>query len=415
MKIEMLDIDRVIPYARNPRKNSDAVDKVAASLREFGFRQPIVTDENLTVIVGHTRLLAAKKLNLSQVPVHIAEGLTDAQIKAYRIADNRTSEEAEWDFGALKIELQDLKDSGTDLSLTAFDQKELDQFLAEATEGLTDPDETPEVPVEPRTRLGDVWICGSHRVMCGDSTSIDAVEKLINGNPVDLCFTSPPYALGKSASLSGNKNISKREGAYDSHLDDSESWPSLMDGWWASSLPFVKAWVVNVQPLAGNKRKLFSWINDRVDRLVDVATWDKGHAAPQISKGVMASRFEWLLIFGEDNASRLIPFSSWQGTIQSVYSAPPQRKNEFASIHGATMPVHLAEWVCQTLCDQSKTVFDPFGGTGTTMIVCEKIGKVANLMELSPSYVDVIVKRWQNFTGKKAILESTGKEFDAVA
>ena len=250
--------------------------------------------------------------------------------------------------------------------------------------------------------------------MCGDSTSVDAVGVLMAGGRADLCFTSPPYALGKSAALSGNKKISQRGAAYDEHEDDADSWSSLMAGWWAASLPFVSAWVVNVQPLAGNKRDLFRWINDRVDRLVDVATWDKGHAAPAMASGVMSSRYEWIIIFGDDGASRVVPFSSWRGTVQSVYDAPPQRKNEFADVHGATMPSHLAEWACGTLCDKAKTVFDPFGGTGTTMIACEKLGKVANLMEISPAYVDVIVKRWQDYTGKKATREADGVAFDEV-
>jgi DNA modification methylase len=415
VKTELWPLERLIDYARNPRKNDHAVDRVAAAIKEFGFRVPIVAKSDGLVVDGHLRLKAARKLGLAEVPVVLADDLTDAQVKAFRISVNRMAELAEWDSELLALELGELGELGFDLDLTGFSDEELDGLTpTEEPAALTDPDETPETPAVPRSVLGDVWLCGKHRVMCGDSTSVDAVGALMAGGCADLCFTSPPYALGKSAALSGNKKISQRGAAYDEHEDDADSWSSLMAGWWAASLPFVSAWVVNVQPLAGNKRELFRWINDRVDRLVDVATWDKGHAAPQMASGVMSSRYEWIIIFGDDGASRVVPFSSWHGTVQSVYDAPPQRKNEFADVHGATMPSHLAEWACGTLCDKAKTVFDPFGGTGTTMIACEKLGKVANLMEISPAYVDVIVKRWQDYTGKKATREADGVAFDEV-
>jgi len=415
VKTELWPLERLIDYARNPRKNDHAVDRVAAAIKEFGFRVPIVAKSDGLVVDGHLRLKAARKLGLAEVPVVLADDLTDAQVKAFRISVNRMAELAEWDSELLALELGELGELGFDLDLTGFSEDEANALTPEVLpEGKTDPDEVPETPAVPRSVLGDVWLCGKHRVMCGDSTSVDAVGALMAGGRADLCFTSPPYALGKSAALSGNKKISQRGAAYDEHEDDADSWSSLMAGWWAASLPFVSAWVVNVQPLAGNKRELFRWINDRVDRLVDVATWDKGHAAPQMASGVMSSRYEWIIIFGDDGASRVVPFSSWHGTVQSVYDAPPQRKNEFADVHGATMPSHLAEWACGTLCDKAKRVFDPFGGTGTTMIACEKLGKVANLMEISPAYVDVIVKRWQDYTGKKATREADGVAFDEV-
>jgi DNA modification methylase len=412
---EMRNLADLIPYARNARTHSDEqIAQVAASIREWGWTMPVLVDEQNGIIAGHCRVLAARQLKLDEVPVVIAKGWTDAQKRAYVLADNQLAVNAGWDDEFLSSEFAELKAANFDMDLIGFDSDEIDKLLAKPTEGLTDPDETPEPPVDPVTRLGDVWVCGQHRVMCGDSTNINDVEKLMDNFRADICFTSPPYALDKSASLSGNKTISSRGAAYDKHKDDAESWSALMAGWWAASLPFVTAWVVNVQPLANNKRELFKWINDRIERLVDVATWDKGHAAPQMASGVMSSRYEWIMIFGDDGASRVIPFSSWHGTIQSVYSAPPQRKNEFAQVHGATMPSHLAEWSCGVLCDKAKSVFDPFGGTGTTMIACEKLKKTAYLMEISASYCDVIVKRWQDFTGQKAFLEGTNQSFDEV-
>lgn len=196
MQVSQIAIDELIPYARNPRINAQAVDKVAASIKEFGFRQPIVADTENVIIAGHTRLLAAQKLKLEHVPVHIADNLTDAQKRAYRIADNRVSEDAEWDIDLLKIELSDLEDF--DLDLLGFEDDELSDLLAEPVEGLTDEDQVPEPPENPVTELGDVWILGNHRLMCGDSTSIDAVDNLMDGQKADMVFTDPPYNVDYS-------------------------------------------------------------------------------------------------------------------------------------------------------------------------------------------------------------------------
>jgi hypothetical protein len=273
-------------------------------------------------------------------------------------------------------------------------------------------DEIPEPPVDPITKPGDLWILGEHRLLCGDSTKAEDVERLMAGAKADLCFTSPPYALGKSVALSGNKKMAAKANAYDDHEDNAAEWAGLMSAWFGTSDRAVSdAWVVNVQPLAGNKRDLVRFIADNAGRLVDVATWDKGHAAPQMAAGVMASRYEWMIIFAaSDGASRAVPLSSWQGTVQSVYVAPPQRGNEFSDIHAATMPLHVPAWVMQTLCDQSKSVYEPFCGTGTTLIAAEQLGRKCYGMEISPQYCDVIVKRWETLTGKKATLDKPTKK-----
>jgi DNA modification methylase len=412
-KVESWPIDKLVPYARNARTHSDAqVAQLAASITEWGWTTPILVEPAGGVIAGHGRLMAARKLGLTHVPVMVADGWSEAQRRAYVLADNKLAMNAGWDDELLQIELGELGELGFDLELAGFDLGEIEPTKVEPQ---GDPDETPEPPAKPKSVPGDVWILGDHRVMCGDSTSVEAVDTVTQGKTFDLCFTSPPYALGKSASLSGNKAISAKGKAYDAHEDSPTEWPDLMDGWWSASVGRVSAWAVNVQPLAGNKRELFRWIGDRVERLVDVATWDKGHAAPQMAQGVMTSRFEWILIFGDENASRVVPFSSWHGNVQNVYDAPPQRGNEFAKVHGATMPVHLAEWAIGTLCDKAKTVFEPFGGTGTTLIACEKLGKACAAIEISPAYVDVIVKRWQDYTGKKATHAESGKAFDEVS
>jgi len=416
MQIETVKLAALIPYARNSRTHSDAqVAQIAASIKEFGFTNPVLIDETGSIIAGHGRVMAARKLTRPDVPCIRLSHLTEAQKKAYIIADNKLALNAGWDDEMLSVELADLKDLGFDLDLTGFSADEINALLApNGTEGLTDEDAVPEAPVDPVTKLGDVWLLGDHRVMCGDSTSIDAVEKLMGGQKADLCFTSPPYALGNSVSLSGNKVMSKKGNAYTQHKDNADEWANLMEGWWSASIPYVSAWVVNVQPLAGNKRNLFNWVNDRINQLCDFITWDKGHAAPQMAEGVMSSCFEWMIIFGAENASRSVPFSSWRGTIKNVYSAPPQRSNDFASIHAATMPTHVPEWVFTKLCDKAKSVYEPFAGTGTTLIACEKTGRINRSMELDPKYCDVIVKRWQEFTGKTATLEATKEPFNST-
>jgi DNA modification methylase len=400
-------VSELIPYANNSRTHSDAqVAQIAASIKEFGWTNPILIDGANGIIAGHGRLLAARKLGYTEVPTIELKDMTEAQKKAYVIADNKLALNADWDTTILGLELNALKDVGFDLDILGFDDKELAVLLEpEQVEGLTDEDDVPPPPEEPKTKLGDIYQLGNHRLMCGDSTSIDAVDKLMNGQKADICFTSPPYALGKSIALSGNKSMKLKSSAYESHLDDSDSWDDLMNGWWNASLDAVsEGWVVNVQPLAGNKRQLIQWINDRSSRLADIATWDKSHAAPQMAPGVMASRYEWMVIFGSENASRSIPCSDWQGTIQSVYTAPPQRNNEFASIHGATMPVHVPLWVMEKLCNTAKSFYEPFCGTGTTIIAAEKNNRKCYAMEIDPKYCDVIVKRWEDFTGKKAEL-----------
>lgn len=398
----------LIPYARNSRTHSEAqVAHIAASIKEFGWTNPILLDGENGIIAGHGRLLAALKLGEEKVPTIELSHLDENQKRAYVIADNKLSLNAGWDNELLAIELTELKSAGYDLELTGFSDEEISALNPEKIEGLTDEDQVPEPPPEPITKPGDIWVMGKHRLMCGDSTSIDAVDRLMNGQKADICFTSPPYALGKSISLSGNKSMNKKNSAYDSHKDESGDWPELMDGWWNASLSAVEhGWVVNVQPLAGNKRELMKWINDRIDRLADIATWDKGHAAPPMAQGVMGSRYEWMVIFGKPDASRAIPCGDWRGTIQSVYEAPPQRKNEFSSVHAATMPVHVPMFVLEKLCNAAKSVYEPFCGTGTTLIAAEKLSKKCFAMELSPQYCDITVKRWEEFTGKKAVLET---------
>ena len=417
MKIQEVNIEDIIPYAKNPRQNDEAIAKVASSLKEFGWRQPIVVDKEMVVIAGHTRLGAARRLNYKKVPIHIATDLTENQIKAYRIADNRVGQEAKWDEDLLSLELKDLQLDGYDLEQTGFNDDELDALLAEAvTEGLVDEDQVPPEPEEATSVLGDVWLLGNHRVICGDATDINIWEDLKIENGI-VCFTSPPYNLGNSIQLSGNKYLNKKKSPYGKYQDnvDDDDYINLIKSSLNCALSFCDVSVFNLQPLSKSKRPLMNLLSEYSSKMIDIITWDKGHAAPQIKQGIMSSRYEWLFLYSnKDNASRVIPYASWQGKFSNVYQAPPQRNNEFAKIHGATFPVHLPEFVIGDLMNKSRGLVDCFCGTGTSIIAAEKLGRIGYGIEIDPKYVDVIVQRWQDFTGKKAIHEKTNKTFDEM-
>ena len=397
VKIDTLTLDPA-NVRRHPAKN---LDTIKASLTRFGQQRPVLVNGKGIIIAGNGTVMAAKALGWDHVNIVRTE-LEGSEATAYAIADNRTAELAEWDDDALAQQLAALQIEDEELARAAgFDAKEI-AALAEATVEVQE-DEVPEPPADPITKPGDLWLLGEHRVLCGDSTKAEDVDRLMDGETADICFTSPPYALGKSVALSGNTAMAKKQRVYDKHDDNPNEWAQLMDGWWDASVQAVAhAWIVNVQPLAGNKRDLMRWINARVDRLIDIITWDKGHAAPQMAAGVLASRYEWIIGMGKPDASRAFPLSSWRGTLQSVYEAPPQRNNEYSDIHAATMPVHVPAWIMRTLCDQSQSVYEPFCGSGTTLIAAEQLGRKCYGMEISPAYCDVIVNRWETLTGKKA-------------
>jgi DNA modification methylase len=406
----------LVPYARNARTHSDEqVAQLAASIREWGWTTPVLVDEASSIIAGHGRVLAARKLGLTDIPVMVAVGWSEAQRRAYVLADNKLTLNAGWDTELLKVELGELQGDGFDLGLTGFSGDELAALLADATAGLTDPDEVPEPPAEPVSVLGDVWVMGRHRIVCGDATSTDDWAKLDIGDGFVL-FTSPPYNAGDASGLRDKyrPGVPKTNKFYDQYNDDlpGEQYHSLLTETVQTAFAHVDAVAINVQPLAGAKRPLLQWMNQWASNLVDVITWDKGKAAPHIQPGIMSSRYEWIVVMSRaDNASRVVPHSSWQGKHSNVYQAPPQNRNEFAKVHGATFPVHLPEFMIGDLMNRARGVVDCFLGTGTTIIAAERLGREGRGIELSPAYVDVAVKRWQDFTGQAATLESDGRTF----
>jgi DNA modification methylase len=269
------------------------------------------------------------------------------------------------------------------------------------------------VPEQPVTVLGDVWVLGKHRLMCGDSTSIDAVDTLMDGGRARFSFTSPPYNLGKSVGL---RNGARKgaESAYNDFEDDGE-WPNLMRGFINNALMKVDVTCINVQMLSGNKFDLLNLLGEYSANTVDIAIWCKTNPQPAMAEGVMTSAFEFMwIVSGEDKPNRRIKTSSFpRGSFSNVFSHATASGHD-ASVHGAVFPLPIAEHYIQNCSDKNDAVLEFFGGTGTTLIACEKTSRIARLMELDPKYCDVIVKRWQDFTGKIATHAETGQPFAEV-
>jgi DNA modification methylase len=380
MKIKNVAIDTVIPYARNPRNNQGAIAKVAGSIKEFGWQQPIVVDSEMVVIAGHTRLAAAQSLGMDKVPIVIAENLTPAQVKAYRLADNRVSQEAEWDHDLLTLELQDLVGEEYDLDLIGFSDDELAALLAEETEGLTDEDAVPDVPENPVTVLGDVWLLGDHRLMCGDSTSIDAVEKLMGGVTPNAIVTDPPYGIG----IDGQKRSISKNPKHNRKAHEFRGWDNERPS--AEVFQYVVGAGVPAVIWGGN------YFADLLPPTRGWLYWSKGQDGLTMSDGELA----------------------WTTENKPLRAKTVNRNALKGSVHPTQKPVEIYSFSIDFLqVPQKGAVLDLFGGSGSLLISCEQTEKRAFAMELDPKYCDVIVKRWQDFTGKKAVHAETGEEFNA--
>jgi len=395
MQIKEVEVTALIPYAKNSRTHDDAqVAQIAASIKEFGWTNPILVDGDKGVIAGHGRLLAARKLGHDKVPVIELKHMTEAQKKAYVIADNKLALNAGWDTAMLSIEMQDLEDEGFDLALLGFDDKELNALLEpEVIEGLTDEDAVPDVPDEPKTKLGDIYILGNHRLMCGDSTSIDAVDKLMGGQKADMVFTDPPYGMNLDTDYSAIKGSAKSIGFKGNKVgnkytpvigDDKDFDPSFLieyfkdakeQFWWGAD------YYIDKLPNFGKKGTL--------------QVWNKRSSDAQ-QKGI-GNCFElcWSIV----KHKKYVFDFEWFGFLSK--DDPKEARNR---VHPTMKPTKLIERFFDKWGDGIKTVVDLFGGSGSTLIACEKSNRHAYLMELDPKYCDVIVKRWEDFTGKKAVL-----------
>lgn len=391
-QLEEWKVSDLIEYARNPRKNDHAVDKVAAAIREFGFRVPILAKSDKTVVDGHLRLKAAKKLGLETVPVILCDDMSEAQIKAFRISVNRVAEFAEWDNELLRIEFDALKELDFDLELTGFSLDEIDGLEIEeiAPEYEEDADgEIIEPPPEPKTKEGDVWVLGKHRLMCGDSTSIDAVERLLDGAKIDLVFTDPPYGIsivGSNGHVGGGglaKVNTYAPIAGDDTIDVA-----------IEAIHIIKTLGAKVEIIWGG-----NYYANHLNNSSCWIVWDK-----QNTGNFADCELAWT---NQDTAVRMFSHM-WNGMIKA--SEHGQKR-----VHPTQKPVALAEWCIENYGKDCETILDLFGGSGFTLIASEKKDKSSFTMELSPHYCDVIINRWQTLTGKEAILESTGETYNETA
>ena len=401
-KINMLATKDLIPCARNTRTHSDEqVNQIVSSIKEFGFTNPVLIDKESMIIAGHGRVMAANKLDLKEVPTIRLDYLTEAQKRAYVIADNRLALNADWDYEMLKVELKELDDLEFDVNLLGFEDKEINDLLAEPTEGLVDEDAVPDLPEEPTTKLGDLWILGEHRLLCGDSTSIDAVDKLMDGNKADMVFTSPPYnadaKAGQGDIFNGKKSVKLYADGYSDNLasgDYVQLAKDVLEMCFAHTDGYI-FW--NVSYNAKSRFEYISQIQDRLDYLVEQCCWKKSSTIP--FKGSLMRDWEPIYILSTNKQP--VAVGEVTSNFWEVSNRGAQTEN-----HKACFPVELPERGIRIVKSNTGVIFDPFGGSGTTMIAAEKNGRHSRLMELDPKYCDVIIQRWEEFTGNKAELSN---------
>ena len=391
----MWPLDRLVPYERNARTHSpEQVAQIVASIQEFGFTNPLLVDGADGILAGHGRLAAAKDMGLADVPVIVLDHLSDEQRKAYILADNKLALNAGWDDAMLAEELRALTEEGFDLGLTGFSDDELADLLpdAEQLEPGAEDDAVPELPVDPVSKLGDVWLLGKHRVMCGDSTSVDAVDALMVGKKADMVFTDPPYGV----EYQGNRRPKDQKfdvlANDDKFLDIAPIIELFSTGWvfvWTS-------WKVQT-----------TWIDmfAGFGYPTNIVIWHKPGGGIGDLKKTFSSDYEVALVWhrGAELCGKRI------GSVWTI-----NKDGATTYVHPTQKPVALAEEALDKTTNRNAVVLDLFGGSGSTLIACEKTNRHARLMELDPKYCDVIVKRWQEFTGKTATLESTGDEFNAL-
>lgn len=379
-------ISDIKPYQKNPRHKYD-INKVAQSIKEFGFQQPIVVDRAGVIIVGHGRYEAAKSLNLKTIPVTIAD-LPPEKAKAYRIADNKTNEYSDWDMGLLIQEFTELLDINYDLELTGFDSDELEKLIVGEKEGLTDEDAVPETPEEPKAQLGDIYKLGKHKIICGDSTELSFYEKLLENHKIDLLITDPPYNIdyeGKTKDKLKIENDNKTDSDFQKFLDD----------FTFNTFEFMKGgasyYIFHADTNGLNFRLALK--NNKID-LRQNLIWAKN------SMVMGRQDYHWQhepILYGWKEGSSHSWYSDRKQTTIIKYDRPTK-----SQLHPTMKPVGLIEYLIKNSSKSDDIVFDSFLGSGSTLLACEKTNRICYGIEFDPKYVDVIVKRWEQYTGQKA-------------
>lgn len=443
-RVERRPLADLIPYARNTRTHTDAqVAQIAASMREWGWTIPCLVDSDGTIIAGHGRVLAAQRLGWTEAPVMVAHGWTPAQVRAYRIADNRLAENSGWNYDLLSAELDELRDIDFDLPLIGFEASDLNDLIGTpnvAPETEHDEDAVPEVDDALVSVAGDIWRCGPHRLICGDSTDPQTIAALMRGEAAPLCFTSPPY-------------LNHRD--YETPV---MQWDALMRGVFANIPMTTDGQVlVNLGLIHRNGELLLYW-NDWCEwmrsqgwRRFGQYVWDQGPGMPGDYHGRLAPAFEFVFHFNRESRgpNKIIPCKHAGEFSHSSRRSPSGTRNKNGSIdswhaadeatqetripdsviritrykagaadridHPAMFPVALAQFVIESYSNAGETVFEPFSGSGTVLIAAEKTKREARCVEIAPVYVDVAVRRWQEFAGDAAVLEGDGRTFDEIA
>lgn len=386
MNIVNLKVEELIPYINNPRNNTEAVDKVAASIKEFGFKVPLVIDKDNVVVTGHTRLLASKKLGLEEVPCVIADDLTDAQIKAFRIADNKVSEYAEWNEDLLKLELEQLEEMDFDLDELNIDYSDFDLDIGEDIEEIEPEEvEVPEVPEEPKAKLGDIYQLGNHRLMCGDSTNADDVGKLMNGEKADMVFTDPPYGMNLDTDYSKMKGNGRKGKTYSKVIGDNED--------------FKDDLIKTVFDNFNYCNEIFLWGVDYYFDLIpnfkegNLIVWDKTLQ----TNGDAGYNSEFELLWTKNQHKKEVIHFNWFRYFG--LSAQDMKTRE----HPTQKPLQVITPFVEKYSKENDLIVDIYGGSGSTLIACEQLNRKCYMMELDPHYIDVIIKRWEDYTGNKAV------------
>lgn len=383
MEIIYKNIKDLRPYKRNPRKNEEAVKYVANSIKEFGFKVPIIIDKNNEIIAGHTRLEASKKLNLKEVPCIIADDLTEEQVKAFRLADNKVSEISEWDFDLLEEELADIQD--IDMSMFNFDLSILEN---EEEKEVVEDDYEIEIPKEPKAKYGDIYQLGNHRLMCGDSTKEEDVNKLMNGNKADMVFTDPPYNCNYG-------NIKHPKFKVREIQNDNMSDIEFKN--------FCTDFIINIKNFSvgtvymcagqGHDGRTMFMVADEILHNSTTIIWNKDQFT--LGRGKYQNKYEPIWFGWVENGSCFTE----DRTLTNVWDIPRPKKSD---LHPTMKPIKIMTNALEHN-PKSKTVLDLFGGSGSTLIACEQLNRKCYMMELDPHYIDVIIDRWEKFTGEKAI------------
>lgn len=397
MEIIYKKVNDLIPYINNSRTHSEEqVNQIVASINEFGFTNPLLIDEKDNIIAGHGRLLASKKLKMEEVPCIVLSGLTEAQKKAYIIADNKIALNAGWDDELLKIELENLKELDFDLELTGFDVDELDDiFQVEEEQEIVEDDFDIEPPEEPKAKLGDIYQLGSHRLMCGDSTKSEDVEKLMNSNKADMVFTDPPYGVSASGGRSQTKDKLGMKAIINDELRNNELTQFLSD--FINAMQYKDGASIYICYPWATQKEFTEAIQMNDLKIKNCIIWDKKVFGLNGFKGYRP-QYEMIYFCCKDDFE-------WYGdkAQSNIWQISREINREEQGNHPTPKPIELIAKALNNSSKQEDIVLDVFGGSGSTLIACEQLNRNCYMMELDPKYVDVIIQRWENFTGKKAV------------